>query len=325
VKKNNIVLIGAGQLGSRHLQALTKLKAPAHITVIDPSRDSLEICKNRACEIEGWNRHTFMYQQNIESLSAVDFAVVATSANVRRQVVEQLLEKTEVRYLLLEKVLFQSSKDCIDVGRLLEKNDVCTWVNAPRRMWPCYRTLKSFLAQDRIFSFVLSGAGWGLACNSYHMLDLFAWLTKGKVDCISSELVEAQPVPSKRPGYLELKGTVSGQFSNGSIFVLSDYRDTEKDLEILIETQNRRIHISEKNGEVRLISGCALPPEIERLKLTPEYQSNLTNLVAEALLTDASCGLTPYEEAGEIHQKMLDAFATKFLQVKEGDLICPIT
>lgn len=325
MKKKNIVLIGAGQLGSRHLQALTKLQAPAHITVIDPSRDSLDICKTRVHEIEGWDRHTFVYQQNIEGLPGVDFAVVATSANVRRQVVEKLLETAEVRALLLEKVLFQSSKDCIEVGRLLEEKDVRAWVNAPRRMWPCYRALKSFLEQDRILSFVLSGAGWGLACNSYHMLDLFAWFTKGRIEHISSELIETPPIASKRPGYFELKGTFGGQFSSGSIFVLSDYSGMEKDLEVLIETQTRRIHISEKHGKIRLISGDALPPEIEALKITPEYQSNLTNLVAEALLAGESCGLTPYAEASELHQKMLDAFAKKFLQIKEGGRVCPIT
>ena len=42
----NILLIGAGQLGSRHLQGLMKCPLPARIEVIEPSE------KNRNTAIE---------------------------------------------------------------------------------------------------------------------------------------------------------------------------------------------------------------------------------------------------------------------------------
>ena len=47
----NCAIIGAGQLGSRHLQGLLSYKKESlNIFIIDPSDDSLFIAKQRALE-----------------------------------------------------------------------------------------------------------------------------------------------------------------------------------------------------------------------------------------------------------------------------------
>ena len=51
----SIAVIGAGEVGSRHLQALALLKRPVKIFVVDPSNESLRIAKERfqqVCSIE---------------------------------------------------------------------------------------------------------------------------------------------------------------------------------------------------------------------------------------------------------------------------------
>ena len=42
-----VVIIGAGNIGSRHLQALKAVKIPLEIFVIDPSQASLDLSKER--------------------------------------------------------------------------------------------------------------------------------------------------------------------------------------------------------------------------------------------------------------------------------------
>jgi len=42
-----IALIGAGQLGSRHLQGLAKISYDCNITVVEPSMESMEQTKLR--------------------------------------------------------------------------------------------------------------------------------------------------------------------------------------------------------------------------------------------------------------------------------------
>jgi len=123
-----------------------------------------------------------------------------------------------VQFLLLEKVLFQAGRDCVEVGRLLKEQTVRAWINAPRRMWSGYLGLREFLVRERILSFIFSDTEWGLACNSYHLLDLFAWLTDEKIDEISPVLLDSQLLPSKRSGFTELTGTLIGKFSNGCFF-----------------------------------------------------------------------------------------------------------
>jgi saccharopine dehydrogenase-like NADP-dependent oxidoreductase len=54
----NIVIIGAGHLGSRHLQALAHLEEQAFVQVIDPSEDSRTIAEKRfkeACQATAGN------------------------------------------------------------------------------------------------------------------------------------------------------------------------------------------------------------------------------------------------------------------------------
>jgi len=321
----NILLIGAGQLGSRHLQALINLQDPSNIMVIDPSLDSLNLTEQRAKEISGYERHQLTYRQEIKDLPQIDFAVVATSANVRRQIVENLLTITNVKNLLLEKVLFQSAQDCIEVGKLLADRNVKTWVNAPRPMWSCYQALKQAIGKEPIQQFISAGSGWGLACNTYHMLDLFAWLTDSKIMKLSSEYIDKQPIPSKRNGFYELTGTLIGSLESGTVFTLSDLAGPPKDSYFLIETKDRLIHINETTQKLTLVSGKPLPSDLAEIQFVPEFQSTLTNRVAEDVLQRGCCELASYNQASEIHQKMLNAFAKCFPQTKEGVLSCPIT
>jgi len=320
-----ILLIGAGQLGSRHLQALINLQAPSSIIVIDPSLDSLNLTEQRAKEISGYDRHQLTYRQEIKDLPKIDFAVVATSANVRRQIVEDLLSKTNVKNLLLEKVLFQSTQDCIEVGKLLADRNVKTWVNAPRPMWSCYKALKQSIGGEPIQKFISGGSGWGLACNAYHMLDLFTWLTDSKIMNLSSEFIDKQPIPSKRNGFDELTGTLIGSFENGTVFTLSDLIGPPKDSYFLLETKDHLIHINEVTQKLTLVSGKPLPSEFTEIKFAPEFQSTLTNRVVEDILQRGDCELATYDQASEIHQKMLNAFAKHFPQSQKGESLCPIT
>ena len=54
---NNICIIGAGQLGSRHLQALKMVLQPLLITVVDPSSESLKMAEERYQAAAGSGNH----------------------------------------------------------------------------------------------------------------------------------------------------------------------------------------------------------------------------------------------------------------------------
>ena len=108
-----IAIIGAGQLGSRHLQALARLTTECEITVIDPSLESLAVAKQRFEEMPV-NKAVCVvgYGTSVDELPVeLDYVVVATGADVRLKVLQSLLARSTVRYMLLEKVLFQRLGD----------------------------------------------------------------------------------------------------------------------------------------------------------------------------------------------------------------------
>ena len=104
----NSLIIGAGQLGSRHLQGLLKFEKEQLIYVLDPSENSLNISKERAQEVE--NKHNLIFINDWDKLpTEFDLVIVATGANVRSKVVSKLLTDFKVKNLILEKILLSFS------------------------------------------------------------------------------------------------------------------------------------------------------------------------------------------------------------------------
>ena len=90
MKNFNVVLIGAGNIGSRHLQGLAKVKFPLNITVIDPFEQSLKIAEERFYQIKTKIKHSINFSQSIKNApNQMDLAIIATSSNIRRNVIEE--------------------------------------------------------------------------------------------------------------------------------------------------------------------------------------------------------------------------------------------
>src|SRR5688500_4752859 len=106
-----IALIGAGQLGSRHLQALALLGRPARVTVVDPVESSLAAAKERFEQVAKGDVEAVFTRSFANLPKHVDGAVVATGADRRRKAIEDLLQQSTVGVALLEKVLFQRVED----------------------------------------------------------------------------------------------------------------------------------------------------------------------------------------------------------------------
>ena len=170
--KTNLI-IGAGQLGSRHLQGLLKFdKCQQAVYVIDPSLDSLNNAKLRASEIK--SNHEVRFLADWKNLpKEFDLAIVATNADIREKVVTKLLQNHRVNYLVLEKVLFQDIEAYSRINDLINKNNISTWVNHPRRMFSSYQVIKNQINNGNSKNYQYSGGNWGLGCNALHFLDLF--------------------------------------------------------------------------------------------------------------------------------------------------------
>lgn len=299
--QKKIILIGAGNLGSRHLQALKSVDLPLNITVIDPTDNSLIIAKKRYNSMKkGKFNHTINYLNKIDVMDEiVDLGIIATNSNVRKSVTEQLLEKNIVKNLILEKILFQNPEDYKKIKNLIEKSSCNTWVNCPRRLFPIYKHIKEEF-KNKIVYFKISGSNFGLMSNLIHFIDIMSFI----LDCTDfiidpSHLIK-KFIPSKRKGYLELNGLIQVHFKNGSHGILHCIPSGNLPLIHEIYTDSKRYIIKETEGKAWYFD-INNEPKWQEMESKFLFQSQLTSKVVEDLFKKKKCGLTPFNESMTLH------------------------
>jgi hypothetical protein len=317
----DIAIIGLGEIGSRHLQALIKCNFPVNIHCLDPSSQSIETAKLRA-DSSLIENSSVNYHQSFQGFpQSLDLAVIATSAKIRLQVFKSLVGTCKVSNILFEKVLFQKLLEYEEASSILELNEIRSWVNCSRRIWPIYKEVKNLLKEKKNISFRLTGGLWGMGCNSIHFIDIFEWLTESKLSRIDIKGLDSKIILSKRQGFQEFTGILELLFNNDNKLFLES---KPKEIPSLIEisAQDLSIKIDESSGI--LISKKENKTETKNFS-TP-FQSDLSNLIASDILIKNKTILPSFSESARQHILMLTAFQRHIEDIlgKKIDY-CPIT
>lgn len=318
-----IAIVGAGQLGSRHLQSLALLDRDVPVQVVDPNPASLETARARLAEVPEAAKLTRVeYLTRLDALAPeIDLAVVATLADVRERVVTDLLRARRVRLLILEKVLFQDPVAYGRVGALLSEKGAKAWVNCPRRLWPHVRALRDRVRGARSLEVSVRGTNWGLASNAVHFLDLTAFLA-GRADFrISTDGLDAAVLPAKRPGFAELTGTLTAALPGLGGLTLDARAGEKLDYEIRVAADGAEWVIRELEDKARARDGAGAPWREE--PFPRPLMSRSAHAAVKSLLDSGTCGLTPYEESAALHLPLIEALSAHF--ARAGRSGCPIT
>lgn len=322
----NNLIVGAGQLGSRHLQGMLRNNQHSQsIYVIDPSEESLNVSKSRAAEID--HNHQVFFQQDWKNIPAeLDVVIVATNANVREQVVNQLLMQCTVKYLILEKVLFTDLSAYQRISDLLKFHRVKTWVNHPRRMFTSYRKLKGLLGENFTGIFQVTGGNWGLGCNGLHFVDLFEFLTDSKAINLDADWVDRELLESKRKGFVEFTGTIKGTLTNGSVIQISSLKGEPSAGTITIFDNDNRFIIQESGTSAIYQMKKTEGFKQDAMPFAMEFQSTLTTSLISDLLSSGTCNLPAYPEAKQTHELFIKALLKPYNKLQNSDnYILPIT
>lgn len=318
------LIIGAGQLGSRHLQALIRVEFPQKIFVLDPSKTSLDTAKKRAEEVNA--EIEIIYTQDWEQIPlTLDLVIVATNANVRFEICKRLFSLYHVKFAILEKVLFQDISSFEEIDNLIGKKNTKVWVNHPRREWNVYRDLKESFLIDEIVSFDFVGSQWGLASNSLHLIDLCSYLSSSEVSKIDSENVDNVLYESKRPGFIEFSGIITGRMKSGVDFFLNAFKSEKIESYLLIHTSKYKYIIHEESGQYYKY---AKNGEFERKHYTfsVEFQSALTTKVVDKIFHLGKCNLPTFKEASACHKLFILTLLSKYNSIKgQNTTVLPIT
>lgn len=306
----NIVIIGAGQLGSRHLQGLALIEQQLNIYIVDPSENSLEVSKSRFYEVDCIKNKNLTLLKDIEGLpNEVEFAIIATTSKYRLDVMKELLNKYKVNYLLLEKFLFPIEEEYLEAKQLLASLNTATYVNCTRRQFDGYKKLKEKLSASSQIHITVEGSDWNLASNAIHFVDLFQFLTSCesiRYDYAGSSL---QVKESKHNGYVEFTGHIKAKSIEGDTLNMLCSKNENMKFLITIEAGGYSYSVNEAQK--------ILSFNKEEKNFPVYFQSQLTNKTFEQLQKEGKSDLIRFEDSCELHLELLKLF-NHFLKGEEG-------
>lgn len=319
----HIAVIGAGQLGSRHLQGLYRMPERCKLYMVDPQQSSLDLARKRLKELSASGAaHEIVACTGPAGLPArLDLAIVATTSDVRLAVLERLLEHSEVKRLILEKVLFTREDEYRRAEWLLQSKGATAWVNCPRRVYDLYRHVRKFFSGRTLRLVQVQGAGWGLGCNGVHFADLFSYLSSAVIEEYDTRLLDDRVHASNRAGFVEFSGTLIGRAGGVQLWLTDDVGGNARHI-ITLRAEGRSCVIDETAGQAWFLDeregwrnvACGIP-----------YQSHLTGDVAVSILKKETCGLPAYEASAAIHLPFVRALTAHYARVTGKNTPCPIT
>ena len=316
-----IVVLGVGALGKRHLSSLLNSSYALEVYCYDVNQNTLEGFSWQNM----FENKTLATARKIEELpKTIDFAIFSMTAKGRRETFDQLVEHSDVKNILFEKVLFQSLKDYDYVGGRLKKLGIHAWVNCARRQMDCYQSLKEKLQNVSEMRITITGSEWGMACNAIHMLDLIAFLANSSDMVIKNMDLLPAIFDSKREGYKEVFGTIRGTCGKCTGFEITCLQGRQVGTAILISTNKMQYFIMEtKNVMIEFPTRDETGYNVSDFIIP--YQSQMTQYVMEDILRDSQCKLTEYDESAKLHKLFIRPLIEFFNHNGVEGKTCPIT
>lgn len=298
-----IWLIGCGNIGFRHLQALLSAKEPAEIVVIEPSATAHERITAEIAKQEPGG-HQVRLETALPKTGRADLVIVATSAPPRAAIVRDLARQNPPRIVILEKILAQTDAELDAIAADLATAGSLAYVNCPRRHFPGYQALRSRLADDRPLSLTVSGSNFGLGSNAIHFLDLLEYLNDSGLVRVDATQLDAGSKASKRSGFQEIYGTLSAQLDNGASLHVTCKDEEQPSLGIKVATASGQCFSIDEAGS------SMTSPDKEVEPFATRFVSQTPEIYADAIA--GRCNLPTLDDSLRQHRLYLAALRSHF-------------
>ncbi|MGE4430283.1 MAG: Gfo/Idh/MocA family oxidoreductase [Sphingobium sp.] len=313
-----ILIIGCGNIGRRHIEALASAGYPMRVIGIEPD----EAARAQAESLITPFLSGSQIVAHMDDLpQTVDLAVIATSAAHRRSVFDALLSRCTPKTVIFEKILFTTRADLDAVGKILTDRAIPAVVNCGRRGFPDYDRLRDTLTGRSGLSMEVKGAGWNLGSNAIHFMDLAEHVLADRVITLDESGLDPKAEPARIRGCVDLFGTLHGTLAGGGTITISQDRAPGDPLSITFSGNGESWRIEE--GAKRLIHrNRAGEEQVEAFE--PRFVSGMPYLYTE-ILDGKKSRLTPYEQSAAQHGLFLDAFRRRLGLSTVEDAPCPIS
>lgn len=326
----HIAVIGCGQMGSRHLQAVAKQKRKLDIKVVEPLDKNQEIGEQRLREVLPEQHDiSVAWFKDIKDLhgSKADLTIVATHSIGRPEVLKQLVKMGHKRFVI-EKMVCQTQTEYEEILDIFEAEGVKAWVNCTRRYFPFYRLIIPLLQGEKSLIFDACGGNHGMGSNAIHLLDLFGCVSGASFDEISldgSYLYPELAANRRSPECCEFAGTILARTSNGSFGTVSFHPCSEAPIVLRMTSENYLVFADEGKDRA-LLARKENSWRWDEYEFQVLYTSALTTGIANAIFEKDTCELPTLRDSYRLHSELFRIFNQHIQQVT-GKLptCCPIT
>jgi predicted dehydrogenase len=320
IMQKKITLIGCGNIGKRHLQAISKLPFPILLDIVEPNLNAQKIASTELGK--NIQKITINWHQNISEIKdKSDLVIVATQAPERSLIIEKLLKLGNKR-LLIEKIVCQSEEEYKEIQKNVEKFQAKVWVNCVRRYSLAYQKIKDIFENDPQVNMVITGGKMRLGSNAIHMIDLFSWFNNNSQIKLNGDLLEKQISESKRgKKFVEFSGIITGKINQAKITIL-DLPIENTPLVIDIIGENNRVIVDETNEKIIVLKGELNP----KIKFLFTHVSNTTTDIILDIFKKDYCLLPFVDYLFYPHVELFNIFNKHLIKILKKEIkICPIT
>ncbi|RZD48324.1 MAG: hypothetical protein CXT78_01435 [Thaumarchaeota archaeon] len=322
-KNKKIVLIGCGNIGSRHLQAIIKVKDVTSIEIVEPNIKSQKVAKLRLNEIKfNKSKQDIFWHKSLSTIkNQSDLVIIATNSKGRVNLIQKLLQLGH-RKFIVEKMVCQSAEEYKKLLFLFKKFNAKGWVNTNRRYFKSYQNIKAKFANLENIHLSVFASNSGLGTNAIHFLDLFSWLAEDYKIKLNGEFLENTIVENKRGrNFKEFLGTIIG-FSKNSFVSLTFFPAKKESFLIKIYGENRYAIIDELKEQSYFIDKKG------KVKINGKFghTSELTTKIIQDIFSKNDCLLPTLKDSSYLHKELFRIFNKHLKKTLNKDVkLCPIT
>lgn len=329
VMSKRILIVGCGQLGSRHLQALAQLKNIGTIDIVDPSKEGLALGQQRLGEVQERNPqvHCRWFERLAQAGLGGDLCIVATQAKGRAMLIQQIAQQLQYKNFLVEKIVTQTVGEYERLLQLAQQGGLSVWVNCKTRAYRIHQYIQSKLTPGQRLTFTRTAGNHGLASNGIHAADLFCFYTSASAMNLVGARIDPQLHSSKRGSEVfDLSGGLYATSDRGDDFTVSFHQDHDGPDTITVTDANSRFIVDHQQKTMFE----SLRQDQWRWRMVPlqeQYEvSHMTKVFAADILGQGHCALPTLQQCYPAHAFILTAlgpYFNKFLD--RADFLSPVT
>lgn len=297
-----IIIIGIGNIGKRHLQAISNLSIEFEVFCYDKMKTAMysvpDFCANNNIKIK--NLH-YLYSINDVEKKINNTTIVILSATSKNRIdtLKMVLNKNPLS-IIAEKPLVQNLTDYEQIMRISKKNKVPIYINFIARVQPFYQKIYEDVKEEKEFVFYANMPKWGISTVGIHQFDLLCWLFRvNSYKMVASNLKSIYE--TKRKGFYDMVGSIILETEKRNICVFNNM-ENESIASIQIITSNKVYNIFEEQKKMLLIEK---ENAIELKEINFVYVSQYINIVIESIISTNSSIMLPNIEEGYIAHKIL--------------------